>query len=140
MPTAPDRQALHDYFERDGFARLLGIELVEIAPGFARARMTLRPELHNNLNIAHGGAIFSLADVAFAAASNSHGTVAVGISTSMSFLNAVSEGVLTAEATEVARGHKLATYDIRVTDAAGTLVAVMQGTVYRKREPLAPDH
>jgi acyl-CoA thioesterase len=136
MSTPPDPESVRRYFDRDRLAKLLGIEVVEVAPGRARARVTLRPELHNGIGIAHGGTIFTLADVAFAAASNSHGTVAVGISTSISFLTAVSEGTLTAEAVEVSLGRKLATYTIQVKDDAGTIIAVMQGTVYRKKEPL----
>jgi acyl-CoA thioesterase len=129
-------EQLHRYFLRDRFARLVGLEVLEIAPGFARVRMPLREELHNGLGIAHGGAIFTLADMAFAVASNSHGTVAVGANTSISFLAATSTGTLTAEAVEVSRGRKLATYTVRITDEAGAVVAIMQGTVYRKDQPL----
>lgn len=112
--------------------------MVEISAGRAIARMPLREHHHNGLGIAHGGAVFTLADVAFAAASNSYGTVAMGVATSISFLKAVSTGTLTAEAAEVSRGNRLATYSIRVTDEQGVPVAVMQGTVYRKGCPLEP--
>ncbi len=137
MPDQPaNPESLRDYFRRDRLGRLLGVELTEIAPGFARARMPLRSDHHNALGIAHGGAVFTLADIAFAAASNSHGQVAVGINTSMSFLAPVSQGTLTAEACEVSRGNKLATYTVRVADQSGRLIAIMQGTVYRKKEAL----
>ena len=136
MSTPIDPEAVRRYFDRDRLARLLGIEVIEVAPGRARARLTLRPELHNGVGIAHGGTIFTLADVAFAAAANSHGRVAVGIGASISFLTAVSEGTLTAEAVEVSCGHKLATCTIQVKDEAGTIIAIMQGTVYRKKEEL----
>jgi acyl-CoA thioesterase len=132
-------EALQRYFRRDRFAALVGIEVLDIAPGFARVRLPLREDLHNGLGIVHGGAIFTLADMAFAVASNSHGTAAVGVHTSISYLAALSTGTLTAEAIEVSRGRKLATYSMRVTDDAGTLVALMQGTVYRKDEPLDLD-
>lgn len=137
MNNAPlDPAVLRRYFQRDRFAKLVGLEVVDIAPGFARVRMPLHEDLHNGLGIAHGGAIFTLADMAFAVASNSHGTVAVGVNTSISFLAAASTGTLTAEATEVSRGRKLATYMIRITDEADTVIAIMQGTVYRKEQPL----
>jgi len=67
-------------------------------------------------NVVHGGAIFTLADLAFAAASNSHGTVAVAINASIWFVTAAREGTLYAEAKEVSRNPKLATYSIQVTD------------------------
>lgn len=127
---------IRKYFERDQLAKALGIECVELAPGRAKTRMTVREEHYNSVRIVHGAATFALADFAFALASNSHGTVAVGISASMSWLKAVDKGVLTAEAEEVSKSSKLGTYVIRVTDEVGDVVAVFQGTVYRKKEPL----
>jgi len=128
-------QIIHDYFERDKLARTLGIELVEVSEGRAVARMTLDPARHmNTLGIAHGGAIYSLADFAFAVACNSHGTLSVAVTCTMNYLAAVSEGVLTAVAEEARPHHKLATYVIRITNDAGELVALMQAMAYRKRE------
>jgi acyl-CoA thioesterase len=83
-----------------------------------------------------GGAIFTLADFAFAAASNSYGTVAVAINVSISFLKATSSGVLVAEAKETSRNPRLGTYTVDVRDESGDLVATFQGMVYRKKDPL----
>ncbi len=130
-------EAVRAFFSRaDRFARHSGIELVEVAEGFARARMTLAPFHHNGVGIAHGGALFTLADFAFAAASNSHGTIAVAISATISILKATREGTLWAEAREVARSRKVGTYSVEVKDESGDLVALFQGTVYRKSEAL----
>jgi acyl-CoA thioesterase len=90
----------------------------------------------NSVGIAQGGAIFTLADYAFAAASNSHGTVAVGVNVSITYLKSVTTGVLTAEAREVGLNPKLASYTVNVTDEAGQLIAIFQGLVYRKSQPL----
>ena len=68
-----------EFFARDRFARHSGIELLEVSEGFARAKMPLGPFHHNGIGTVHGGALFTLADLAFAAASNSHGTVAVAV-------------------------------------------------------------
>lgn len=127
---------IKNYFERDRLAKALGIECVEVQPGRAKTRMTVRPDHYNSVGIVHGAATFALADFAFALASNSHGTVSVGISASISWLKAVEKGVLTAEAAEVSKSPKLATYQITIRDEAGDVVAVFQGTVYRKKEPL----
>ena len=86
------------------------------------------------MNIVHGGAIFTLADLVFAAASNSHGNVAVAINVTISYLKAAAGGTLTAEAREVSRNRKLATYSIRIRDDSGDLVASFQGMVYRKKD------
>ncbi len=83
----------------------------------------------------HGGMIFALADVVLGAASNSHGRVAVAIQATISYIKAISEGVLTAETEELSRDSVLGLYNVRVTNDAGDLVAVFQGRVYLKRSP-----
>ena len=130
-------EGIKEFFtSRDLFARHCGIELLEVGEGRARARMTLTDDHLNGVGIAHGGAIFTLADLAFAAASNSHGTVAVAINASISYMKATTTGVLIAEAEEVACHPRLGSYTIRVTDDTGELVALFQGMTYRKRETL----
>jgi acyl-CoA thioesterase len=117
--------------------RHCGIELVSVAPGHAVTRLRVQPHHLNAIGIAQGGAIFTLADYAFAAASNSHGTVAVGVNVSITYLKSVKTGVLTAEAREVALNPKLASYTVNVTDEVGSLIAIFQGMVYRKSQPIA---
>ncbi len=125
------------FLERDTFARALGIEMLEVDAGSAAARMTIRPDHLNGARVAHGGAVFTLADFAFAAASNSHGTLALSINASMSQTKGVREGAtLTARAAEVSRNPKLAVYSVLVTDETGEVVALFQGMVYRKTTPL----
>jgi len=124
------------FTEGDTLAARLGIELLDVAPGSATARMTIGQHHRNAYGTAHGGAIFSLADVVFAAASNAHGKVAVAVHADISYLRAAREGVLTARARERSLGNRMATYDIDVTDAEGQIVAVFRGTVYRKSEPV----
>ena len=68
-----------NFCERDQLARHLGMELIELSPGHAIARMEIKPFHLNGADSVHGGAIFSLADFAFAAACNTHGTLAVAI-------------------------------------------------------------
>ncbi len=131
-------QEIKTFFRRDRLAALLGIELTDVGPGRATARLTLAGKHLNGVDIAHGGTLFTLADLAFAAASNSHGTVAVGINATISYLRPSRAGeTLTARAEEVARSHRLATYEVRISNEQGDLVALFQGTVYRKQERLA---
>ncbi len=132
-----DLEAIRAYFNtHDQLGRLLGIEVVEVAPGRARARMRLEQKHYNGVNVAHGGAIFTLADLAFAAASNTHGKVALAINANISYLKAVTSGVLTAEAEELSLTPKLGSYSIRILNEEQETIAVFQGTVYRKNEPL----
>jgi acyl-CoA thioesterase len=117
----------------DALARHLGIDLVEIKPGYARATMEVKPELLNGVGVTHGGAIFSLADIVFAAASNAHGPVALALNVNIQFLKATSLGeVLTATAREENLTRKTGLYRMEVRDGGGGLVAVAEGLVYRK--------
>jgi acyl-CoA thioesterase len=122
--------------KNDRFASHSGIELLEISEGRAKASMKIRKHHLNAVGSVHGGAIFTLADFVFAVASNSHGTIAVAINVSISYLKAANEGCLFAEAKEVAKKPKLASYTVNVTDEQGDLIAVFQGMVYRKKEPV----
>jgi acyl-CoA thioesterase len=130
--------ALDEYLRNDGFAKFLGIELLEAENGRALARMPITTQHLNSHGTLHGGAIFSLADAVFAAASNSHGVVAFAINCTISYFKALKEGVVIARAEEVSLNPALATYDIRITsEDSGELIALFQGTVYRKRQQIS---
>ena len=122
--------------ERDAYAKHSGIKLVEVGPGTAKVTMTIGKEHLNGLGGVHGGAIFTLADFAFAGAANAQGTIAVAINVSISYLRPVTGRVLHAEATELSRSRSLASYMVRVTDETDQLVAVFQGMVFRKPDPI----
>ena len=123
-------------FEKDRFATGIGIELLEVGAGRAVARMAVGPGHLNAAGVVQGGAIFTLADFAFALASNSRGNVALAIEAHVTFLRAVRTGVLRAEATEEGGSRRLSTCTVRVTDEGGTLVALFTGTAFRKEDPL----
>lgn len=134
-------QVVKQFFaSEDKFARHCGIELLTVGTGQAKACMKVAPQHLNGARTVHGGAIFTLADFAFAVASNSHGPLAMGINTSVSFVKAVTEGTLYAEAREQTCTPKLATYSVLVTDDAGEIVAIFQGMVYRKKQWIIPGH
>jgi acyl-CoA thioesterase len=124
---------MESFIDQDRYAHYLGVEICQWGEGTARAKLVLKEHHLNSVNTVHGGVVFSLADSAFSVASNSHGTVAVAIQVCISYFRAVSGGTLYAEAREVSRNPKLATYMIEVTDDSGSLLGVFQGTVYRKR-------
>ncbi len=132
-------EQVKSFFTReDHFARHTGIQLLEVETGRARAKLDIEPHHLNGAKTVHGGAIFTLTDFVFAVAANSHGTLAMGINTSTSFIRAVASGTLFAEAEEIAINRKLASYQVRVTDQDGNLVAQFQGTVYRKENQIIP--
>lgn len=124
------------YFSRDRYAALTGIEIVEVRAGFCRAMLKIEDKHLNAANVVQGGAIFTLADLAFAVASNSHGHLALAISASISFLRGKKSGTLYATATEVTEPGRLGAYDVLVTDETDQVVASFHGMVYRKNECL----
>jgi len=119
--------------EKDALARHLGIKLLDMEPGYARATMKVGPELLNFNGLTHGGAIFSLADVVFAAASNAHGPVALALNVNINFLKGTSEGaILTATAREENLTRRTGIYRLEVRDDKGEMVALAEGLVYRR--------
>lgn len=128
-PTAS--QIVAQMMQRDAFSRWLGIEVMDVRPGYAQLRMAIRPEMLNGFGIAHGGITYSLADSALAFASNGHGRHAVSVETSISHLQPLRSGdTIVATATEEHLTHKIGHYRIVVTQAT-TPVAIFKGTVYR---------
>ncbi|RPI14012.1 MAG: PaaI family thioesterase [Acidobacteriales bacterium] len=133
-----ENQRIAEFFKRDRFARENGIRVVEVRRGFARTEMTVEPRHLNSVGILQGGALFTLADLAFAVACNSHGVVALACQADVTFFKAVQSGKLTATAEEISRTRKLSTCLIRVTDEPGELVALFKGVAYVKGTPLGP--
>ena len=132
-------KVIKDFFKGDQFAARNNIELLEVSNGHARAKMTLHPYHLNGLGTVHGGVIFTLADFAFAAACNSHGTLAVALNVSITFIKAATTGTLWAEAREKSKNFKVGLYVVEVKDDQGDLVAQFQGVAYRKKERLPLD-
>src|SRR3954471_7105644 len=110
-PVAPE---IAERLRSEPWARSLGIEYVDIRRGYCRLRLRLQPHMVNFQGFPHGGVIFTLADVAFGAACNSHGETAVALSVTIEFLAAVTpEAALVAEAREVKQGRRAGFYEVR---------------------------
>ena len=131
-------ETVRQFISKDRFAQHADVRLISVALGSAIAEMHLQPYHWNGMGNVQGGAIFTLADFTFAAAANSHGTVAVAVNVSITFMKAAQSGVLRAEARELSRNHRLGTYTVEVKDEAGDLIALFQGLAYRKKDSIAP--
>ena len=136
---ANDLDAIRHHFENDHFAAANGMRLLELRPGFAKTCLKVEDRHLNSIGTVHGGAIFTLANFAFGAATKTGGRVAPAISANVSFLKATRSGTLYAEATEVSRSRKLSVCMVQVTNDAGDVVALFQGTAYIKEEPFPPE-
>ena len=131
------KKAIFRQVEREPFTKKFGLKLLDLDEGYSKVEMSFTPDMENFLGLAHGGALFALIDEAFETASNSHGTVAVALNMNITFVSSPSPGnKLIAEARELSRTKRTASYDIRVLDAGNNLIAFCQALVYRKDDPL----
>ena len=130
-------KSLAEHFEKEPYARLLGIGLEELEEGRAVVKMKLSADDNNLLGATHGGAIFSLIDAAFELTVNSHGTVAVALNVSINYINPVFAGeTICAEGIEVSRSNRIATCRIVVRGEDGRDIATCQTMAYRKKDKL----
>ena len=124
-----------EFFKNDNFAALTGIELLEITKGYSRTKLVIEEKHLNAGGRTQGGAVFTLADLALAAAANSHGRIAFSLSSSITYLRASNVGdTLIAEARERYIGRTTGCYQIDVTNQHGKLVATFESSIFRMEE------
>lgn len=127
---------LKAFFSNDQYARLTGVEIIEAGKGYCKAMLKIEEKHLNAARVIQGGAIFTLADLAFAVASNSHGQLALAVNVNITFLKGASTGTLYATATELADPKRLGAYDVLVKNEENELIARFNGLVYRKNESI----
>lgn len=116
---------------KDNLRENLGIRILETQDGYSKLTMKITKRLTNGLGIAHGAAVFALADCAFAEAANYEDKVGIAIQADIKFMKPSSEGdTLTAEAKRVSEGKTFGFYDIEVKNNERT-VALFSGVAYK---------
>ena len=125
---------LKEFFKNDRFASEAGCELLEVSEGYARARMLVTPRHLNGGNVCQGGALFTLADLAFAAAVNSHLQLTFSTTSNITFVRSVSEGYVFAEAKELVNHRRMPFAEVRITDESDNLLAIFTSSGYRKED------
>ncbi len=112
----------------DNASQALGMDLLDVGPGCASIRMTVRADMVNGHGCCHGGVVATLADSAFAFACNSHGIATVAAGFDITFVApAVLGEVLLATAVERVRHGRSGLYDVTVSRADGTVIAEFRG-------------
>ena len=132
------KDAIFEAVATEPFARALGITLVDLDLGRSVVEMVYRPEMMNNIYArAHGGALFALIDEAFETAAQTHGIIAVALNVNVTYVRTPEAGeTLHARAEEVSLTRKTATYEIKITNGDGDLVANCQALAYRTGKPV----
>jgi acyl-CoA thioesterase len=123
---------INDFFRNDIFAAEAGIELIEVGNGTAFARMEITPKHLNGAGVCQGGAIFTLADLAFAAATNSHAELTLSIQSDIKIFKSEKSGCLYAKAKEIVRQGRISSCEVKITNEAGALIATFNGIGYNK--------
>lgn len=120
----PTMEELTKRFQGDRFAAQAGVEIREAEPGRALCAMPLRPCHMNANNAPMGGAIFTLADFAYAVASNGFtDKIIVSQQVAITFLAPAKGTELLAEAKCLKAGRTTCLYEVDVRDELGTYVA-----------------
>jgi acyl-CoA thioesterase len=129
-----------EHIQKDPFAVMLHASTDIVGPGHAKVTMTVTESMCNFHGTIHGGIIFTICDIAFGAACNSHGRTAVAMDVNINFIRAAKPGdCLVAEAIEQYQGGKTALYDISIKDKnSEKLVARFQGRAYLMDEWFVP--
>jgi acyl-CoA thioesterase len=132
------RRSAETMWAADDASRALGMELLDVGPGRAVLRMTVRGDMVQGHRSCHGGVLFALCDSAFAFACNSSGVVTVGASADITWVTPAYEGdVLVAEAVEEVRFGRNGVTRVRVTrESDGALVALFTGRSRSLGRPL----
>jgi acyl-CoA thioesterase len=132
------RNAIYDAVEKEPFAKAMKISLVKLELGFSAVEMIYDPATMNNIyERAHGGAVFALIDEAFETAGQTDGTIAVALNVNVTYVSSPQPGVkLRAEAKQNSQTKKTASYDIKVSDSNGNLIATCSALAYRTRKPI----
>lgn len=132
------KQAIFRQVKQEPFARALKMELAQLEEGFSAVEMDYDAGLMDNMfSRAHGGAIFALIDEAFETVCQTVGSVTVALSVNVNYVASPETGArLRAEAREVSSTKRTASYDIKVHDQNGMLIAICQALAYRTGKPL----
>ena len=135
VPKEVLKDIFHKVNSEDTFARLIRMKLIEVQPGFARSTLPITDQMVNIYQMAHGGAIFSVADQACEAAGNSFGEPAVALQHNIHFLAPGKSGdILEATAKVTNRSNRVGLIEFEVRNQEGLLLAIGQQLIYFKKE------
>jgi len=132
--------AVRALYERDAASRALGIQILEVRPGFIKASMVVRADMVNGHDICHGGMLFTFADSAFAFCCNSFNTVTVAAGAAIDFLAPASKDEpLIATATMIWQSRRTGLCDVIVSNPRGENIALFRGRSVQRQGQVVPE-
>lgn len=136
MSKKPTIEQLREFFSKDTFAKNIGITIEEVKDGSCLCKLEVNEQHFNAARVVQGGAIFTLADFAFAVAANASGKLTLSLSSSISFMNGAACKTLYARATRLSSSRTVCFYDISVFDENDTPIANVTITGFIKNVDL----
>ena len=132
------REAIFEAVKREPFAQDMQMELIKLEDGHSIVHMIYNSEKMDNMySRAHGGATYSLIDEAFETASQTKGTIVVALNVNVTYVSSPEPGQrLQAEARRVSQTKRTASYDIKVTDPKGQIIALCQALAFDTAKPI----
>jgi acyl-CoA thioesterase len=125
-------EIVNKMLDNDAMSQWLGIELISVEKGNVTLKATVRKEMTNGFNIAHGGITYSISDSSLAFSANAYGIHAVSVETSISHLKPVYVGdVLTTKVEEISISKRIGVYIVNIYNQDNLLVSTLKGTMYR---------
>jgi len=124
---------IRDFFKNDIFAtEATGIEIDQVSAGYSKCRFAITRQHLNATNTVMGGAIYTLADFAFAVAANYERPLTVTLTSNISFMGVAKGSALIAEAKCIKEGGHTTFYQVTVSDDLDNLVATVSVSGYKK--------
>ncbi|MDR1484667.1 MAG: PaaI family thioesterase [Planctomycetaceae bacterium] len=124
-----------EQFQKDHFAtQVVGVEVLDVCPGYAKTSLKIDAKHHNAVGIVQGGALFTLGDFTFAVACHiGHRDTLVAIECGITFLKPVSSGVIYGEAKLISESKSLAYYEVSITNESNDLIAKCHCRAFRRQ-------
>lgn len=118
-----DLNKIKKFFERDRFVKICGIEIISVGEGTSECSLKISDMHLNSADLVQGGAIYTLADFAFAVAANSEGRLTLTMNNNISYLRPAKGTTLIAKAKKISSTTSTCLYEVEVTDELNTYVA-----------------
>ncbi|MDE5582353.1 MAG: PaaI family thioesterase [Ruminococcus sp.] len=126
-------EKVREMFEKDRFATEMGAVIDEIGDCYAKVSLTINEHHKNAVGGVMGGVYFTLADFAFAVASNWQKAGTVSITSDISFIGVPKTDRLIAETQLIKNGRTTCCYNVSITDDIGTPVSAVKIVGFHKQ-------
>ncbi|MBQ7708119.1 MAG: PaaI family thioesterase [Lachnospiraceae bacterium] len=128
-----DIEKIRDFFGHDRYAADTGAYIEEVGENYAKVSLVLDERHKNAVGGVMGGVYFTLADFAFAVASNWQNPGTVSITSDISFIGVPKSGKVIAETELIKDGRSTCCYNVKVTDDLGTPLAAAKIVGFKKQ-------